>query len=263
LLIVLVLITVTGTIALGGGLKQGPLAFVTPFSVGITLGQIHKLLALFLMALIVLHIGGVIFESVVGNENLARAMVTGRKAAGNTPTSSSSKARPVAAIFLFIGIAGGGAIATSTLAARPGLGVPPARLDPLYLDECGACHFAYPPSLAKAATWSTMLAGLSDHFGEDATLPEETAARLSVYLTVNSAEHWDTQAAHVFATMKPSDPLRLTASPFWTSQHHGIPEAVFASKQVGAKGACDACHKDAESGRFDPQQIKIPEGAHL
>ncbi len=39
--------------------------------------------------------------------------------------------------------------------------------NPLYSEECGACHLAYPPSLLPQASWRGIMDGLADHFGED------------------------------------------------------------------------------------------------
>lgn len=114
---------------------------------------------------------------------------------------------------------------------------------------------AYPPSLAPSARWIAILANLSDHFGEDASLKPNVAAQIRVYLTTNAAEKWDTLAAHELQRSNPQDPLRLTAT------HRGIPDSVFKSRAVGAKGACEKCHSDASMGRFDPQDIHIPERA--
>jgi hypothetical protein len=86
-------------------------------------------------------------------------------------------------------------------------------------------------------------------------------SRIRTYLTKNSAEKWDTRAADELALANPGDPLRLTATPFWTRMHRRIPETVFKSRAVGAKSACDKCHNDASTGRFDPQNINVPEQA--
>jgi Dihaem cytochrome c len=78
---------------------------------------------------------------------------------------------------------------------------------------------------------------------------------------MNAAEKWDTRAAHELQGSNPQDPLPLTATPFWILMHRGIPDRVFKSRAVGAKGACEKCHSDASTGRFDPQRINIPERA--
>ena len=35
--------------------------------------------------------------------------------------------------------------------------------DDIYLDECGACHLAYPPGLLPEPSWRLLLAHLDDH----------------------------------------------------------------------------------------------------
>ena len=120
---------------------------------------------------------------------------------------------------------------------------------------------AYPPSLAPSARWIAIMDGLPNHFGEDASLEPGLMSRVRTYLTMNAAEKWDTRVAHELRGSNPLDPLRPTATPFWVRTHGGIPESVFKSRAVGAKGACEKCHSDASTGRFDPQDIHIPERA--
>jgi hypothetical protein len=55
--------------------------------------------------------------------------------------------------------------------AEGGTTVPPVR-NPAMLKECGVCHIAYPPQMLPARSWKKIMAGLADHFGENATLPE-------------------------------------------------------------------------------------------
>lgn len=76
---VLAAIVMTGTVTLGGLLKQGPLkAFLCYATRQNTLGM-HRVLAWLMLGMIVAHLLGVAFESWRGRENLVRAMVTGEK----------------------------------------------------------------------------------------------------------------------------------------------------------------------------------------
>ncbi|MBS0643838.1 MAG: cytochrome b/b6 domain-containing protein [Proteobacteria bacterium] len=258
LLGLLVLLILTGVIALGGALKQGPLAFAVPFAVGWPAREVHEWLAWGLLLLIAGHLCGVVLETLVTRENIVRAMLTGRKRASPAACGNPAKAHPVLAATAFVAGAAGIAAGTIWLSDRPAAGVPGEKLDAAYARECGACHFAFPPSLASAQTWAAVMASLDNHFGENANLDPTQMARMLAWLTANSAERFDTLPANLFRQADPAEPRRITATPAWQRIHRAIPDSVFGSKQVGARGACEACHRDAASGRFDPQSISLP-----
>jgi len=261
LLAVLVLVLLTGLVALGGALKQGPLAFATTYSVGHWAREAHEWLAIGLLALVAVHLAGDAFESWRTKENLTRSMITGRrigKMSGDQPVVTAHPwlaATAMAAIAWLVIPAG------ARLSSFPALGVPTEPIDPVYARECGRCHFAYPASLMTAPVWVSVMGGLANHFGENAALDAATTTKIREWLVTNSSEHWDTLAAHRFRRMDPAEPLRITASPAWVHFHDDLPAAVFASKAVGSKVACGACHHDAATGRFDPQEIAIPREA--
>lgn len=119
--------------------------------------------------------------------------------------------------------------------------------NPLVAKECGACHMAYPAGLLPAASWSAIVAGLDNHFGENASVDAATATTLKAYLTAN-AERGDARSAKTGAVA-----LRITELD-WFLRRHGknrlSPERL---QRKGAKSAaqCNACHKQAEQGQFD------------
>jgi cytochrome b len=262
LLAVVLAVAASGVIALGGVVKSGPLAFASSFFVGEAARQVHALLAYGLLGLIGLHVAGAIFESRRTGENLVSSMIHGRKelraddAVPARRTAYPAVAAAIIAAFFLVSTA-----ALVPLAKRPALGVPTQPLDPVYATECGACHVAYHPSLAPAATWRKLMAGLSDHFGEDASLDPTTAQTILSYLTANSADAFDTRAANAFRRRNPDDPLSITATSFWRRRHARIPDRAFASPTVASRGNCDACHADAATGLFRPSAIDIPKDA--
>ncbi len=262
LLAIISLSLMTGVITLGGVDKQGPLAFAVTYVSGKAAQRLHLALAYGLLALIAGHLLGVAYEFIQGRTNLPLAMITGQKAAFATDHAARpAKPKPLLAGLCILLWLIGAASQIVALSARPALGVPTAPLDQTYAQECGSCHMAYPPSLAPSARWIAIMDGLSNHFGEDASLEPGLSSRIRAYLTMNAAEKWDTRAAHQLQRSNPHDPLRLTATPFWVRMHREIPESVFKSRAVVAKGACEKCHSDASTGRFDPQEIHIPERA--
>jgi cytochrome b len=261
LLGVLTLLILTGVVALGGALKQGPLAFIATFSAGVSARELHELLAIALLAMIAAHLAGVAFESWRLRENLVKAMITGRKAAIASSPPPSGRAHPLAAAAILGFVATLAIPWTIILSKLPARGAPTQPLDATYVRECGSCHLAYPPSLATAQTWRAIMDGLTDHFGENASLDPAVRVKLGEWLAANASERFDTQAANLVRRMNPAEPQRITAAPAWVEVHRDIPDAVFKSAAVGAKGACNACHRDAATGRFDPQRIAIPIGA--
>jgi hypothetical protein len=131
--------------------------------------------------------------------------------------------------------------------------------DATYQRECGACHYAFNPGLLPASSWAGLMTSLGDHFGEDARLDAARTHRLTVWLVGNAAETFDTESANRLRTVAADEPHRITAAPYWVRKHSGIPAGVFARKSIGGKFNCQACHRDAVSGRYDDQAIAIPE----
>lgn len=260
LLAVLAALTLTGTLTLGGLLKQGPLRAFLPYAFGVAVRSLHSALAIMLLAMVGLHLCGVLFESWRGQENLTAAMLTGDKRADPAadPERRPAAGRPLlanglATLLLLVGAGG-----VAALAALPGRGVPPVAQDPVYAEQCGACHLAYPPSLAPAATWDAILGDLQHHFGQDATLSAEQVATIRAWVDANDAARWDTLASHVLRVPAADGSRRLTDTPGWRRLHRHIADAVFASEAVGGRSSCEACHGDAANGRFAPQRIAIP-----
>jgi cytochrome b len=258
LLAVLSFIVISGLAVLGGQFKQGPLKAFLSFATGNQIKDLHSLFAAVLLALIGGHVGGVIFESWRTRENLARAMVTGKKRGG----FAHELPRHAVRAGLALGAAGLLAVilvpAGSALMAMPPKGIVPHEADPAWKEECGACHMAFHPSLLPVASWTAIMGGLDRHFGEDASLDADKTKQITAFLVSHSAETQDSLPANVFRRVNPERPMEITATRFWQRKHDGIPASVFAMKQVGAKQNCGACHGDAASGMFAPQAISIP-----
>ena len=103
--------------------------------------------------------------------------------------------------------------------------------------ECGECHMAFPPALLPEESWRRIMAGLGDHFGEDASLGAALATEIRAYLVANAGS---------------GDPtlLRITEQRWWQREHRFGP-SVWRQKEVGSKANCDACHRDAGRGIYE------------
>ncbi|MFQ5644289.1 MAG: diheme cytochrome c [Thiogranum sp.] len=136
-----------------------------------------------------------------------------------------------------------------------------AAENPVYKEECGSCHMAYPPGLLPARSWARMLAGLADHFGDDAGLDPETHRAISRFLAENSADRSDFRRARKFSrSVKPNDaPIRISETPYFRHEHDEIPDRmVTGNPEVKSLSQCDACHTGAERGAFNEHDIDIP-----
>lgn len=252
---------ISGLIQLGGVEKQGPLATVASYATGADAGELHEGLAALLMALIVAHVAGVVWESLRSRENLASAMITGDKpiaASAPRPAQRPANIRRASAWLAVLAVMGTSAIWAAARVPPRGLTVTAPH--PAFETECADCHQLYHPSLLTGAEWQALMATLSDHFGEDASLSPATTQSITNHLIRHGADRWDTKAAHLFRDPPPGHPGEISATPGWRRIHRALTDADFAQPKVKSRGNCRACHADAATGRFADQNIQPPKG---
>ena len=252
---------ITGMLVQAGEEKQGPFAGFVSYEVGSGARGIHALLVNVTLGLIALHVLAIILHRLMARESLVGAMVTGRKSWHfPPPTLAPRKANLLPALLILATIAVACVAITRAGERVAPLGVPDMPVNDAYRSDCGACHDPFPPSLLPRNSWQSLMAGLDDHFGEDASLPPAEATEISRYLATYAAEAWDTEAGRRIAVVSPADPLRITASPHWQRKHHWLPVTAFTAENVKSKSHCSACHSDAETGRFADQAITYDQG---
>ncbi len=133
--------------------------------------------------------------------------------------------------------------------------------DPVYKEECGSCHMAYPPGLLPSASWTRVMKRLEDHFGDNAELDTETHAHINDFLQANSADRSDYRRSRKFARYAEPDnpPMRISETPYFLHEHDEIPpRLVHPGAKVRSFAQCDACHAGAEQGSFNEHDIQIP-----
>jgi len=260
LVAVLTALVGTGLAAQGGQEKQGPFAGITSFALGSGARSLHSFLAYALMAMVAAHVAGVLADRRLHGSGLIRAMVTGwKRVPAQLPVAAVRFSEIHAATITLAVLSASVTIALILLSRLPPLGVPRMITDRAWQSECGSCHRTFHPSLLPRASWAALMAGLSDHFGEDASVPPPAATEIGNFLQTYAAEAWDTKAAHGLSKVSADDPLRVTAAPYWIRRHRRIDPATFAGPAVKLRSNCNACHGDADSGRFDNQAIAIPD----
>jgi predicted CxxxxCH...CXXCH cytochrome family protein len=119
-----------------------------------------------------------------------------------------------------------------------------------YATECGSCHLAYPPSMLPARSWKALMAGLNDHFGQNAEVDATVRKQLETFLVQNAGR--DVPGA---------TPLRITALPWWRHEHDEIPASTYQRKAITSPANCGACHPGANEGAFGEHAVKVPRDA--
>ncbi len=125
-------------------------------------------------------------------------------------------------------------------------------LKPLYVQECGVCHTAYPPAWLPAASWQRLTGQLSRHFGSDASLDAATLAELSGWLATHAA----TPGSRRGGDAPPED--RITRSAWFLREHREVPAATWRHPQVRSASQCAACHTRAAEGSFRERELQLP-----
>ena len=143
-------------------------------------------------------------------------------------------------------------------------GVTPVK-NLLYEEECGGCHFAYPPSLLPQRSWQAIMSGLDDHYEDNAELDSQNHQAISQYLMENSAERSTDRRSHQLlrGLSAAQTPLRISELPKFKHEHDEVPTRVFQNNpDLSSLSQCPACHRDAKQGYFSERRINIPGFGH-
>ncbi len=130
-------------------------------------------------------------------------------------------------------------------AAADDLRTPP---DPLYKEECGSCHVAYPPQLLPQRAWDELMSGLERHFGTNASLDPKTSEAIARYLAAHSMRRAVVTGA----------PPRITDTRWFRKEHDEVPPHAWTRPAVKSPANCAACHAGAEDGQFSDDDVRIP-----
>lgn len=129
----------------------------------------------------------------------------------------------------------------------------PPVADPLVKEECGSCHLAFAPSMLPASSWQRMMANLKDHFGDDASLEPDVAAKIADYLVSNAGDRGGQRYGDKLlrGVSAGNAPLRITELPKLVREHRKVPDWEWKHKEVRTRANCTACHVDAAKGYYD------------
>ena len=126
-----------------------------------------------------------------------------------------------------------------------------------YIDECGACHLAYPPQLMPTQSWVELVRGLDDHFGENAEVDDELGVTISSYLdTYALGKGKPSRMSKMMRNLPQQLPIRITAFPAFIDAHATVLEQLEMSEfPTGYLSPCADCHRQAASALFDKELL--------
>ncbi len=282
MLAVIAVITLAGVVTYSGEEAKGVFAGQFSFATAQYARAVHIALAYGFIVIIVAHVCAALVHEFYFKESIITSMITGGKddpesyrARLDAPGSAASK-RPVRlAALIFLSMLGGWALFSFTLkgSGEPAL-MPPVKLyddsgalvefvpDELWQGECGgSCHNAFHPTLLPGPSWVRVMAGLDDHFGDDASLDPGDAYEILKFLLANSAERSTSEASQKILWSLKSVPLKVTDTPYWKKKHSKIKAEVYEREEVSSPSNCAGCHTDADTGQFEDRNIKVPKAA--
>jgi cytochrome b len=263
----------TGIIVYSGEEMKGPLVGVFSFKAAETAGLIHSMTAYSFLALVAVHVTAALLHDIIWKEGLILSMLTGKKTIEERADTAVVE-RPLlkkTAFAVFAAVIAGAVLVvtpgqrqasghTPALVAGEG-GLRPMERNMVYEEECGSCHNAFSPTLLPVRSWEKLMAGIGEHFGDDASLSEESASQISKWLAASSAEHaFSEPSKKIISSIGEGTPLRITETPYWKEKHSELSDLVFSRKSVSSRTNCSACHPGAPLGSFEDRDISIPRG---
>ncbi len=224
--------------------------------------EIHEFFASLLLFLIFVHIAGVVTDSLLHGKNGAlKSIFNGYKNVEGESVKLNAFQKAVAVIFLTA------AVSVPIIALSYSTPLTKSVYKPkdyekrssFFVEECGSCHTLYPPFLLPKRSWKKLMAGLEDHFGDDASLDKDVKDSIENFLLSNAAETSDKEAAfYILKSLKGKEEIAVTKTPYWKRKHKNIDEKIFLSKKVKSKANCKACHKGVEKGMIEDREISFP-----
>ena len=121
-----------------------------------------------------------------------------------------------------------------------------------FREECSGCHIAYPAKLLPADSWREVMATLDKHFGVNASLDDPQLGTISRYL--------ESHAGPRTRPVDPKEPMRISRSPWFVHEHREVSAAEWSSSKVKSAANCVACHKGADKGNFEEDEMNEREG---
>jgi len=219
---------------------------------------LHLALSYLLLGVVFGHVCGVLNETIRHKTGIISAMFTGTKLSDEThkPVHTATPVRLISYLWVLSPLGAILYLPNSLETKHPvKLSIPP-----IYTKECGSCHMAFPPNSLPAESWKKMMTSLNDHFGDDASINDVAMKEIEAFLVRYAAEtsHEEASLKFLRSINIENPPARITDIPYWKEKHKPINQEIYKRNSVKSRINCVACHKLAEYGSFEDNDIRIP-----
>ena len=264
MLVVAILAVLTGALAFGIQEGKGIFSFLNnSFFKNMKLfKEIHEIFANLFIALIVAHIIGVLIDRLLHKkQETLNSIVSGYKVTDENESIKLNIYQKMFSLLMFIFFIGFLAFnlynPKNILIASKYHPIDYKIQNELFVKECGSCHTLYPPTLLPKKSWELIMSDLENHFGDDASISEDSNKEILDFLVKNSAETSTMKPGFKFLnSIRNQDIIAMTKTTYWEKTHKEIPKELFEHSEIKSKANCKACHSDIEKGLIEKENIK-------
>ena len=264
MLVVAILAVLTGALAFGIQEGKGIFSFLNnSFFKNMKLfKEIHEIFANLFIALIVAHIIGVLIDRLLHKkQETLNSIVSGYKVTDENESIKLNIYQKMFSLLMFIFFIGFLAFnlynPKNILIASKYHPIDYKIQNELFVKECGSCHTLYPPTLLPKKSWELIMSDLENHFGDDASISDDSNKEILDFLVKNSAENSTMKPSLKFLnSIKNQDIIAMTKTTYWEKTHKEIPKELFEHNEIKSKANCKACHSDIEKGLIEKENIK-------
>jgi cytochrome b len=226
--------------------------------------EIHEIFSNLFLAVIALHVLGSLVDKFIKRSDAIDSMVSGyKKTAQVESVKVNILQKFLGVVFIVVSLYALYYLIftkNNMFIANANVKQDYAMLHSDFSNECGSCHITYPPFLLPKESWTLMMSDLENHFGDDASIDEETNISILKFLNENSAQTSTHQASFkILKSLKGNNStIAISKTPFWEKKHDDIDKNIFANVKIKSKANCKACHIDIENGLIENDLINMP-----
>lgn len=128
-----------------------------------------------------------------------------------------------------------------------------------YRENCGSCHFPYQPDLLPHQSWSLIMGGLDNHFGQSLAIDKEDRQTIKYYLQERAAQFSPSRLSRrLVRSLEEETPLRISQVPYIRREHRRLIDRYPAVTTKTPLSDCSTCHYAAEEGVYDDDYVLLP-----